>query len=580
MSDTRRAHEAGTAIHNEGEPHAFCRHEAVISAPIRATWLPKAATGIDGLDAVTQGGFPAGRPTLIAGAAGAGKSLFGLTFLVNGVNHFDEPGVLMSFEERAEDIAANSASLGYDLPGLIAADKLVIDYVRVERSEIEESGEYDLEGLFVRLGYAIDRIGAKRVVLDTLEALFSGLGDGPILRAELRRLFEWLKERDVTAVITAERGDEGRLTRHGIEEYISDCVIALDNRVEDQITTRRLRVLKYRGSAHGTNEYPFLIDESGISVLPITSAGLQHSISDKIVPSGIDGIDAMLGKGGYYCGSSVLISGTSGTGKTIFGASFVDAACKRGERAIYFSFEESKKQIIRNVRSVGINLQRHVDAGLLCLESARPSLFGLEMHLTVMSRTIERTDPAVVVVDPISALRGPASEVHAMLLRMVDLLKVRGTTALFTNLTGPEGADKTEHGLSSLMDTWLGLHHLEANGERNGVLYVLKSRGMSNSNQIREYQVTSQGIDLIEAYIGPAGVLTGTARQTQEAIERDEALQRRQDAERRRREFAVKRAALDAEEAELNRLNEQLVNREERIEADRAALASRRGAAE
>lgn len=552
--------------------------------------LAKAATGIQGLDAITNGGLPAGRPTLIAGAAGAGKSLFALTFLVNGAA-LGEAGVLMSFEERAEDIVANSASLGYDLPELIADGRLAIDYVRVERSEIEESGEYDLEGLFVRLGYAIDRVGAKRVVLDTLEALFSGLGDGPVLRAELRRLFEWLKQRGVTALITAERGDEGRLTRHGIEEYVSDCVIALDNRVEDQVTTRRLRVMKYRGSAHGTNEYPFLIDQGGISVLPITSAGLQHAISNEIVSSGVLGIDRMLGAGGYYRGSSALISGTSGTGKTIFGASFVDAACKRGERAIFFSFEESKEQIIRNMRSVGIDLQQHVDAGLLCFEAARPTLFGLEMHLTLMNRTIERVDPSVVVVDPISALRGSSSEVHAMLLRMIDMLKVKGITALFTNLTGPEGEDKTEHGLSSLMDSWIGLHHLEANGERNGVLYLLKSRGMSHSNQVREYRITDDGVALIDAYVGPAGVLTGTAREMQEAREREEAVQRREEAERRRRAFLTRRAAterqmiemramLEAEEAELHRLDQEVAEHEARVEAERGVMAARRGAAE
>ena len=552
--------------------------------------LAKAQTGIDGLDAITFGGLPAGRPTLIAGAAGAGKSLFALTFLVNGATRFDEPGVLMSFEERAEDIAANSASLGYDVEGLVAAGKLAIDYVRVERSEIEESGEYDLDGLFVRLGYAIDKVGAKRVVLDTLEALFSGLGDGPVLRAELRRLFEWLKERGVTAIITAERGEEGRLTRHGIEEYISDCVISLDNRVEDQITTRRLRVLKYRGSAHGTNEYPFLIDAGGISVLPITSAGLRHAISDAVVSSGVPGIDAMLGAGGYFAGASVLVSGTSGTGKTIFGASFVDAACKRGERAIFFSFEESKEQIIRNMRSVGIDLQAHVDAGLLHFEVARPTLFGLEMHLTLMNRTIERVAPSVVVVDPISALRGPASEVHAMLLRMVDVLKVKGITTVFTNLTGPQGADRTDHGLSSLMDTWIGLHHAEANGERNGVLFVLKSRGMSHSRQVREYMVTNDGLALIAAYVGPAGVLTGSARQAQEARDRDEMMKRREDNERRRRDFAARRetaerqilemrAALDAEAREIERAAAEAEGRERRVEDDRLAMVDRRGAA-
>lgn len=555
-----------------------------------ASVLRKAGTGIAGLDAITFGGLPAGRPTLIAGAAGAGKSLFALTFLINGATQFGEQGVLMSFEERAEDIAANCASLGYDVDGLVAAGKLAIDYVRVERSEIEEAGEYDLEGLFVRLGYAIDKVGATRVVLDTLEALFSGLGDGPILRAELRRLFEWLKARGVTALITAERGDEGRLTRHGIEEYISDCVIVLDNRVEDQITTRRLRVMKYRGSAHGTNEYPFLIDASGISVLPITSAGLRHAVSSGIVPSGIGGIDAMLGADGFYCGSSILVSGTSGAGKTTFGASFIDAACRRGERAILFSFEESKEQIIRNMRSVGIDLQAHLDSGLLAIEAARPSLFGLEMHLTLMNRAIEQMNPAVVVVDPISAMRGPDSEVHAMLLRMVDLLKVRGITAMFTNLVGPEGEDKSEHGLSSLMDSWIGLHHAEANGERNNTLYVLKSRGMSHSNQIREYAIGAGGIGLIDAYVGPTGVLTGTAREAQEARERDGALRRRHEGERRRRAFASRRAAaerriaemraaLDEEAAELDRLAEQSAEQEASITADRATMTARRGIA-
>ena len=553
--------------------------------------LRKAPTGIAGLDAITLGGLPAGRPTLLAGGAGCGKSLFGVTFLVNGVIQFDEPGVLVSFEERAEDFIANTASLGYDLPGLIASKRLVIDYVRVERSEIEESGDYDLEGLFVRLGHAIDTIGAKRVVLDTLEALFSGLGDGPVLRAELRRLFEWLKKREITAFITAERGDDAHLTRHGIEEYVSDCVIGLDNRVEDQITTRRLRVIKYRGSAHGTNEYPFLIDEGGISVLPITSAGLGHSISTKAAPSGIAGIDAMLGIGGYYSGSSVLISGVAGTGKTIFAAAFIDAACKRGERAIFFSFEESPEQIVRNMRSVGIDLGVHLDAGLLHFESARPSLYGLEMHLTLMNREIERRNPSVVVVDPISALRGSSTEVHAMLLRMVDLLKSKGITALFNDLSATDGRAKAAQALSSLMDTWIGLHSLNSDGERNRVLYILKSRGMNHSNQVREYRLTDHGVELIDVYVGPGGVLTGAARLTQEAQEQAASLQRGQEAERRRRDFEAKRAiaerqiletraALEAEERELAMLNEQAETRESVLRQDRATIGARRGLAE
>jgi circadian clock protein KaiC len=552
--------------------------------------LDKAATGIDGLDEITFGGLPAGRPTLICGAAGCGKTLFGMTFLVNGATLYGEPGVFMSFEETAEDLAANVASLGYDVPGLIADKKLVIDHVRVERSEIEETGDYDLEGLFVRLDYAIKQVGAKRVVLDTIEALFSGLDNTAILRAELRRLFGWLKERGVAAVITAERG-EGQLTRHGLEEYVSDCVILLDNRVVDQITTRLLRVIKYRGSAHGTNEYPFLVDERGISVLPVTSAGLSHHTSDTIVSSGIPGIDAMLGAGGYYGGSSVLVTGSSGTGKTIFGAHFADAACRRGESCIYFAFEESPAQIVRNMRSVGLDLGRHVDAGLLHFEAARPSLYGLEMHLTLMLRDVERLAPTAVVIDPISAFRGPAVEVHATLMRMVDLLKVRGVTGLFTNLTSPDRVgDQTEYGLSSLMDSWIGLHDVEANGERNRALYLLKARGMSHSNQIREYLLTANGVQLIDPYIGPEGVLTGSARVAREARETAETLLREQEVGRKRRDIERKRtaverqcadlqASLQAEEEEYKLLAAQMELRERALEQERAMLGARRSAA-
>lgn len=555
------------------------------------TELPKALTGITGLDAVTFGGVPAGRPTLICGSAGCGKTLFGMTFLVEGATQFGEPGVLMSFEETAEDLAANVRSLGYDVDKLVAEKQLVIDYVRIERSEIEQSGEYDLEGLFVRLGFAIDQIGAKRVVLDTLEALFAGLGDESTLRAELRRLFQWLKDKGVTAIITAERG-EGQLTRHGLEEYVSDCVILLDNRVIDQVTTRRLRIVKYRGSAHGSNEYPFLIDTGGISVLPITTAGLGHSSSNDVVPSGVPGIDAMLGAGGFYKGSSILASGTSGTGKTIIASQFADAACARGETCLFFAFEESPDQIMRNVASVGIDLRRHVESGLLRFVAARPSLYGLEMHLTLMYREVEQFNPDAVVLDPISAFYGPTSEIHAMLLRMVDLLKTKGTTGVFTNLTSlAQASDETDVGLSSLMDTWIGLHDIEANGERNRGLYLLKSRGMSHSNQIREYLLTDDGVQLIKPYLGASGVLTGTARTLQEAREVADALIRRQDVERREREFRQRRAqaerqfaeakaALDAEEAEIRLLADEARARETMLDEDRAAISAVRGSAQ
>jgi circadian clock protein KaiC len=490
---------------------------------VRHRQLCKAATGIDGLDAIMEGGLPAGRPTLLCGAAGCGKTLFGVTFLVEGAVRFGEPGILMTFEERAEDIADNVESLGYDLPSLTASGKLVIDQVRIERGDTAESGDYDLEGLFVRLGHAIHKIGAKRVVLDTIENLFGGLANTAILRSELRRLFTWLKEKGVTAIITGERGD-GQLTRHGLEEYVSDCVILLDNRVQNQITTRLLRVVKYRGSTHGTNEYPFLIDHKGISVLPITSARLRHQTSSQPVPTGIRGLDDMLGAGGYYKGSSILISGASGSGKTIFGSHFADATCSRGERCLYFAFEESPGQIVRNVRSVGLDLQKHLDSGLLRFEAARPTLYGFEMHLARMNRDLDEFKPTTTIIDPISAFRGSDSEVHSCLLRMVDILKTKGITAVMTRLTAEnDNITGGDQGIPSLIDTWVSLGALEADGERNRGLYVLKSRGMSHSNQIREYQITNTGIRLLDVYRSAGGVLVGSARRDAQAIQKRKA---------------------------------------------------------
>jgi circadian clock protein KaiC len=558
------------------------------SIPARAAQsLAKTRTGITGLDEVTFGGLPAGRPTLICGGPGCGKTLLATTFLVNGAVMFNEPGVFVSFEETSDDLIKNVASLGYDLGALVADKKIAIDFVRVERSEIEETGEYDLEGLFVRLDYAIKSVGAKRVVLDTLEMLFAGLGDTQILRAEIRRLFAWLKQRNVTAIITAEQG-EGTLTRYGIEEYVSDCVFLLDNRVSDQITTRRLRVVKYRGSAHGTNEYPFLIDAQGVSVLPVTSAGLEHAASDEVISTGIPGLNQMLGAGGFYRGTSVLVSGTAGTGKTSLAAHFIEAVCARGERCLYFAFEESPAQIVRNMRSIGLDLQPRIDAGLLRFEAARPSLFGLEMHLARMYREIEEFAPAAAVLDPISALRGETGDVHSMLLRVIDLLKSRGITAFLSNLLSVEGMDKADAGMSSLMDTWLSLVQLQSNGERNRGIYVLKSRGMNHSNQIREYQLTSQGVKLVDAYLGSSGVLTGSARIAQEMVDAASAVRRAQDNERKQRDIQRKRAALERQIAELRaeleseeeEARKSLQHDEElekRLQAEKRVMAIQRG---
>jgi circadian clock protein KaiC len=528
----------------------------------------KSPTGIRGLDEVTQGGLPQGRPTLLCGSAGCGKTLFGMTFLYNGVVEYDEPGVFLAFEERPKDLIKNVGSLNYDIERLIAEKKLAVDHVELERTKIAESGEYDLEGLFIRLGFAIDSIGAKRVVVDTVETLFSGLENELLLRSELRRLFEWLKSKGVTAVITGERG-EGTLTRYGLEEYVADCVILLDNRVHDQLSTRRLRIVKYRGSAHGTNEYPFIIDQQGITVMPITSSGLAHEASTERVSSGIPDLDQMLEGKGYYTGSSVLVSGMAGSGKSTVAAHFADSVCASGKRCIYFAMEESPHQIIRNMRSIGMDLQKWVDKKLLRFSARRPSLFGLETHLATMYRDVTDFDPAAVVIDPMSALMsaGATGDVHSMVLRLVDFLKARGVTALFTNLGAISGENAaTEVQVSSLMDVWLLLYNRESNGEHNRQLYLLKSRGMAHSNQVREFLMSSDGIKLREAYLGPEGVLTGSARVAQEAKDKAAVLVREQDMERRSRELERKRreiaaqieilqAQLASEEAEGARLN-------------------------
>ncbi len=525
-----------------------------MNMPEERRQLPKAPTGIPGLDEITSGGLPKGRPTLVCGSAGCGKTLLAMEFLVRGAIQFDEPGVFMAFEETENDLIQNVASLGFDIKDLTARKKIVLDYVYIERSEIEETGEYDLEGLFIRLGHAIDSIGAKRVVLDTIESLFSGLPNPLILRAELRRLFRWLKEKGVTAIITGERG-EGLLTRYGLEEYVSDCVIVLDHRASEQVSSRRLRVVKYRGSTHGTNEYPFLIDEDGISVLPVTSLGLQQVASTQRIPTGIERLDVMLGGEGYFQGSSVLVSGTAGTGKSSLAAHFAAAACQRGEHTLYFAFEESPSQIKRNMLSIGIDLQKWEKVGFLQFQANRPTFAGLEMHLTMMHKAINAFKPKVVIVDPLNSfvIGGNATEVKAMLMRLVDFLKMKQITGLFTNLTAGGGAlEQTDIAISSLIDTWLLLRDIEIGGERNRGLYILKSRGMAHSNQIREFLITDHGIELRDVYVGLGGVLTGSARLAQEAQEQAAQTMHDQEVERRKLDLERKRKVMEAQIAALH----------------------------
>jgi len=511
--------------------------------------LPKSPTGIQGLDEITGGGLPKGRPTLISGGAGCGKTLLAMEFLVRGATQFNEPGVFMAFEETAEDLTRNVASLGFDLKNLIVHKKMVLDFVYIERNEIEETGEYDLEGLFIRLGQAIDSIGAKRVVLDTIESLFAGLSNPLILRAELRRLFRWLKEKGMTAVITGERGDE-TLSRQGLEEYVSDCVIVLDHRVNEQISSRRLRVVKYRGSTHGTNEYPFLIIEDGILVLPVTSIGLQHITSTDRIPTGVARLDAMLGGMGYYRGSSVLISGTAGTGKSSLAAHFVEAACRRGERTLYFAFEESPSQIMRNMHSIGIDLEPLVQKDLLRIQAIRPMFTGLEMHLTMIHKAVNAFKPQAVIMDPLNSfiVGDNKTEVKTMLMRLVDFLKMNQITGLFTSLTSSDGAlEQSEVAISSLIDTWLLLRDIELGGERNRGLCILKSRGMAHSNQIREFLLTDHGLELRDMYVGPGGVLTGSARLAQEVQDKAVQVARKQEIEHRQLELERKRKMLETQ---------------------------------
>ncbi len=547
-------------------------------------YLPRCPTGIQGLDEITSGGLPRGRPTLVCGGAGCGKTLLAAEFLVRGATQFDEPGVLMAFEETEKELKDNVASLGFDLDGLVKRKKILVDYVHIERGELHETGEYDLEGIFVRLGHAIDSIGAKRVVLDTLEVLFAALPNEAVLRSELRRLFRWLKEKGVTSVITAERGRES-LTRHGLEEYVSDCVILLDHRVNDQIATRHLRVVKYRGAQHGTNEFPFLIGEEGISVLPITSLALNHKVSRERIATGIPRLDAMLGGKGFFRGSSILLTGTPGTGKTIISSNFAQAAARRGERVLFFSFEESPDQIMRNMHSIGLQLEPLVKKGLLRFHSARPSLYGLEMHLATMFKEIATFKPHVVIVDPITSLLGTGtdSEGKGMVTRLIDYLKAGQITSLFTSLTQGGGAlQQSEAAMSSLMDAWLLLQDFEGNGERNRLFYVLKARGMAHSNQIREFLISNHGIDIVDAYIGVSGVLTGSARVAQESLEKAVVLANQQEAARLKREVERKREAIErqisglraeyeADAIELRRIAEQVGNSTLMLTTDRAA---------
>lgn len=507
--------------------------------------VEKTPSGIAGFDQITGGGLPKGRSTLVCGGPGSGKTIFAVEFLVRGAE-LGEPGVFLAFEESSQDIASNVASLGFDLAKLQSEKLLVLDHVELDPAEIEETGGYSLDGLFVRLAYAIESVGAKRVAIDTLEVLFSSLKDAATVRADTHRLFRFLKEKGITAVVTAEAGTHS-LTRMGLEEYVSDCVISLTQSLYDQSITRYLRVVKYRGSTHGTNEYPFLIDHAGFSVVPATSLQLDYTVNDERVSSGVPGLDSMLGGAGFFRTSTVLVSGSAGSGKSILAANLANATCSRGERCLYFAFEESPGQIVRNMRSVGIDLKHWLDDGKLQLRSNRPSLYGLEMHLAAMYRAVEEFEPRTVILDPISAFSsaGSTHQIKAMLVRLFDWLKTRQVTGLVTCLKTGDDDDATV-GISSLIDTWLEVRELELSGERNRTLYLLKSRGMRHSNQVRELLISDTGISLADVVHGPSGVLLGSAKASDTARQTREQQAMNEDAERHERLLEAKREALEA----------------------------------
>jgi circadian clock protein KaiC len=549
--------------------------------------LPKSPTGTKGFDEITGGGLPRGRPSLVCGPPDAGKSLFALQFLVNGVTRYAEPGVFLAFEESRAEVLANVGSLGFDLDGLERDGRLLVDALPLE-PEAVETGEFDLEALIVRVAWAVERVGAKRLAIDNVEALFAAFGRPALVRSELRRLFRWLKDQELTTVITGERG-EGPITRHGIEEYLSDCVVVLDDRVAQDVATRRLRVLKYRGSTHGRNEYPFLIGADGLEVLPTTSLGLNQVVSSDRVSTGVFGLDEMLGGEGVFRGSAVLISGTSGTGKTTVAAGFADAACRRGETVLFFGFEESQAEIERNMASVGLDVADWVEQGLLHFHCERPTTFGLEDHLATMQRLIQKFAPTLVVIDPVSSLaRGTTPfDVSAMLMRQIYYLKSAGVTAVMTVLSEESGLEHAIQSISSLVDTWLEVVMLEAFGERNRGLYVLKSRGMAHSNQIREFLLSDSGVSLVPVVVGAGGVLTGSARVAAESAERATALGLTLESEElaraleRRREsveahVAQLRADFVAEESLTKRLIETSEKRQEAARLERLAQGHRR----
>ena len=470
----------------------------IAETELSITKLPKSLTGIQGLDDITYGGIPQNRPTLLVGSIGTGKTIFAMEYIINGITMFNEPGVFMTFEEQTDELQINVTSMGYNLSKLIADNKIYLEHLHIDHREIQATGKYDIEGLFIRIEMAIEKVKAKRIVLDALDTLFIGL-DSQILRSEIKRLFFWLKEKKVTAIITSEVGDIF-LTRLGFEEVVADCVIELNNRLNNQISTRRLRIVKYRGSYHSTNEYPFMIDHKGITIFPIISEAPQIIVSNERISSGIKQIDEMLDGRGFYVGSSILVSGSAGTGKSSIAASFIKDVCEKKGTALYCAFEEAPNQIKRNMASIGIFLEPYEKSGNLHFYYSRPTLQTLELHFIAIKKLIKQINPSVVILDPITNLmiENINSDIRTMLTRFVDYLKMEQITVLLTATLTVSSLEliQSNEGISSMVDTCIMIQEKNIIDSRRRTLYIMKSRGICNSKKEVEFIITSEGISI------------------------------------------------------------------------------------
>jgi circadian clock protein KaiC len=568
---------------NAGVPASDSAEESLSKHPI--------ATGIDGLDFVLQGGLPAGRPTLLRGAAGTGKTVIALTFLCEGIAAGDS-GVLVTFDESPEALLEHAEGFGFPARRHRTEGRLRILDMRPDRNEVQVGDTIELTAVLARIGHALDSTGASRLVVDAIDAMEAGFANSQSLRTELARVFDWIRDRGVTSLITT--GEHAEFSaRYGLEDYIADCVIALKQEVKHRVMTRVLRVVKRRGRGHGTNEYPFLLDTDGLFLVPVTGSVLGAPVSEQLLSTGIPGLDAMLGGQGIYQGSTVLLSGQAGTGKTSIACSLTQAACAAGIPVLYLSFEESVAELTRNQRSLGIDIGRYLaddDRGTLVMLPIRAVELGLEEHLMRAMHLVKRHRPALVVLDPVSSLAGRGDEPGAkeILLRLLHLIKEEGITVVATELLSDDSQGVSHLDVSSMIDVWIKLRRHEHNGEMNRLIYVVKARGLPISDQVKEFRITSTGLRIEDPYIGEGGIVYGTARLARQAEDEETIAQLHRELDRAQRlrrdldeiQSANERLVRAEQEAKAADLDRQVARIEQRLAAsERARAAIGRGRA-